>query len=185
MKSRLVLLLGDFEHTDKDIASILGEWSSAGILGTVAWTNTSSDSLKRPMTTISENGEIAHKQLFELLTSRIWSQVSVVGIRQQNLAALSAERFDAEYKLLQMVQDAFAAHKELEFQSFTVSIAEEKGLVYEAFSPYWKMHILHEPIVRIDQAVASQPMWDDHRHLLVSLLALTMSGGFVWQLGVL
>jgi hypothetical protein len=84
-----------------------------------------------------------------------------------------------------MVQDAFAAHKELEFQSFTVSIAEEKGLVYEAFSPYWKMHILHEPVVRIDQAVASQPMWDEHRHLLVTLLALTMSGGFVWQLGAL
>ena len=185
MKSRLVLLLGDFEQADKDVASILGEWSSAGILGTVAWTNTSVSSLKRPMTTLSENGQIEHKQLFELLTSRIWSQVSVVGIRQQNLATLSAERFDVEYKLLQMVQDAFAAHKELEFQSFTVSIAEEKGLVYEAFSPYWKMHILHEPIVRIDQAVASQPMWDDHRHLLVSLLALTMSGGFVWQLGVL
>ncbi len=185
MSQRLVLLLGDFAGSDRDIATILGEWSSAGLLGTLAWTNVATDSLKRPMTTFSENGTIENRQLFDLLTSRIWSQVSVVGIRQQNLATLSAERFDAEYQLLQMVQDAFAAHKELEFQSFTVSIAEEKGLVYEAFSPYWKMHILHEPIVRIDQAVASQPMWDDHRHLLVSLLALTMSGGFVWQLGAL
>ena len=185
MTNRLVLLLGDFENSDKDIALLLNEWASAGILGTVAWSNASIDSLVRPMTTFSENAVIEQRQLFELLTSRIWSQVSVIGIRQQNLATLEHSRFDAEYRLLQMVQDAFAAHKELEFQSFTVSIAEEKGLVYEAFSPYWKMHILHEPVVRIDQAVASQPMWDDHRHLLVSLLALTMSGGFVWQLGAL
>ena len=185
MTNRLVLLLGDFEHSDKDVALILNEWSGAGILGTVAWTNAVSESLVRPMTTFSENSVIEHRQLFDLLTSRIWSQVSVISIRQQNLATLDHSRFDAEYGLLQMVQDAFAAHKELEFQSFTVSIAEEKGLVYEAFSPYWKMHILHEPVVRIDQAVASQPMWADHRHLLVTLLALTMSGGFVWQLGAL
>jgi len=185
VKHRLVLLLGDFEQTDKDIAALLKEWSSAGILGTVAWTNAAIDQLVRPMVTVSENSVIEQKQLFDLLTSRIWAQVSVVGIRQQNLATLKSERFDAEYKLLQMVQDAFTAHKELEFQSFTVSIAEESGLVYEAFSPYWKMHILHEPIVRIDHAVAAQPMWDEHRHLLVSLLALTMSGGFVWQLGAL
>jgi len=183
--NRLVLLLGDFENSDKDIALLLNEWSSAGILGSVAWSNASLVNNDRPMTTFSEDGVVEQRQLFELLTSRIWSQVSVIGIRQQNLATLEHSRFDAEYRLLQMVQDAFAAHKELEFQSFTVSIAEEKGLVYEAFSPYWKMHILHEPVVRIDQAVASQPMWDDHRHLLVSLLALTMSGGFVWQLGAL
>lgn len=185
MTNRLVILLGDFENADKEIALLLNEWSSAGILGTVAWSNASIESLVRPMTTFSENAVVKQIQLFELLTSRIWSQVSVIGIRQQNLAKLEFARFDAESRLLQMVQDAFAAHKELEFQSFTVSIAEEKGLVYEAFSPYWKMHILHEPIVRIDQVVASQPMWDDHRHLLVSLLALTMSGGFVWQLGAL
>lgn len=185
MTNRLVLLLGDFENSDKDIVLLLNEWSSAGILGTVAWSNASLDSHVRPMTTFSEDAVVEQRQLFELLSSRIWSQVSVIGIRQQNLATLEHSRFDAEYRILQMVQDAFAAHKELEFQSFTVSIAEEKGLVYEAFSPYWKMHILHEPVVRIDQAVASQPMWDEHRHLLVTLLALTMSGGFVWQLGAL
>ena len=185
MSNRLVLLLGDFEHSDKDIANVLKEWSAAGLLGTVAWTNAQPNGLVRPMTTICENEELTQLQLFDLLTSRIWSQVSVVGVRQQSVATLSAERFDAETRLLEMVQNAFEAHKDLEFQSFTVSIAEQELLAYEAFSPYWKMHILHEPIVRIDQAVAAQPMWEDHRHLLVSLLALTMAGGFVWQLGAL
>lgn len=185
MTNRLVLLLGEFEEADRDCASVLNEWASAGLLGTVAWTSAKHDGLVRPMTTVCDGGLVNTLQLFDLLTSRIWSQVSVVAIRQRQVGSLSTGRFEAESKLLHMVQDAFAAHKELEFQSFTVSIAQEEGLTYEAFSPYWKMHILHEPVVRIDQAVAAQPMWDDHRHLLVLLLALTMSGGFIWQLGAL
>jgi hypothetical protein len=47
------------------------------------------------------------------------------------------------------------------------------------------MHILQEPEVRIDEAVASQPMWDGYRHLLVALLAVSTAGGFVWQYGSL
>ena len=86
MTNRLVILLGDFENADKEIALLLNEWSSAGILGTVAWSNASIESLVRPMTTFSENAVVKQIQLFELLTSRIWSQVSVIGIRQQNLA---------------------------------------------------------------------------------------------------
>ena len=53
MTNRLVILLGDFENTDKEIALLLNEWSSAGILGTVAWSNASIESLVRPMTTFS------------------------------------------------------------------------------------------------------------------------------------
>ena len=185
MTNRLSLVIGDFEETDIEVASVLTQWSNAGILGTVAWVSVAPDSIVRPTVTLSERSTIRHQPLFELLTSRIWTQVSVLAIRQKNLATLSDVRFHAECKLLQMVQDAFSAHKELEFQSFTVSIAEEEGLVYEAFLPNWNMHIVHEPVVRIDQAVATQPMWDDHRHLLVALLALTMSGGFVWQIGAL
>ncbi len=185
MSERLVLLLGDFEGTDAEIASVLVEWAHAGLLGTVAWTNTESDGLVRPLTSVVSNGGVTSLPLFDLLTSRIWSQVTVVGVRQQSVSMLDKKRFEVETRLLEMVQSAFDAHKDLEFQSFTVSIAEQTGLVYEAFSPFWKMHILHEPVVRIDKAVAAQPMWDDHRHLLIALLALTMSGGFVWQLGAL
>lgn len=180
-----MLLLGDFQGSDKDISSVIIEWANAGLLGTVAWSNAVPAELVRPSTTVVLNGEIVNVPLFDLLTSRIWTQVTVVGVRQQAVASLDSQRFEIEACLLEMVQSAFEAHKDLEFQSFTVSIAEQTGLVYEAFSPFWKMHILHEPIVRIDKAVAAQPMWEDHRHLLVALLALTLSGGFVWQLGAL
>lgn len=185
MSERLVLLLGDFEGSDAEVASVLVEWANAGLLGTVAWTTTQSESLVRPTTKVVADGGIADLPLFDLLTSRIWSQVTVVGVRQQPVMTLDKKRFEVETRVLEMVQNAFDAHKDLEFQSFTVSIAEQTGLVHEAFSPFWKMHILHEPVVRIDKAVAAQPMWDDHRHLLIALLALTMAGGFVWQLGAL
>ena len=137
------------------------------------------------MVTVSDAGSITNSLLFDLLTSRIWTQVSVIGVRQQPVSSLRLERFENEVRLLEMIQNAFEAHSELEFQSLTVSIADLEGLVREAFSPYWKMHILHEPVVRIDQLVASQPMWAEDRHLLVILLALTVSGGFVWQPGAL
>jgi len=185
MSNRLVLLLGEFETSEKELSDVLQEWSDAGLLATVGWTSVSAGLSTRPRTRISDQGECKDSDLFELLTSRIWSQVTVVATRQPQLHTLSKERFDNEVALLQTIENAFSAHKQLEFSSFTVSIGEENGLVYRAFSPYWKMHILHEPVVRIDQAVASQPMWDDHRHLLVALLAISTAGGFVWQYGSL
>ena len=184
MSNRLVLLVGDFAGSDSQVASVLAEWSSAGLLGTVAWVSTEASD-QRPRVTISEKARIAEQELFGLLTSRIWSQVSVVAVRQDRVDNLSQDRFDREARLLGLVQRAFDAHPDIEFQSFTVSIAEESGLVASAFSNVWKVHILHEPVVRIDRVVASQPMWDDHRHLLVLLLALSLAGGFVWQVGAL
>ncbi len=119
MSNRLVLLLGDFVGSEKEAASVLAEWADAGLLGVVAWTSVDPNALVRPVTTVCDGGAVSQKALFDLLTSRIWSQVSVVAIRQKNVATLEQSRFDAETRVLQMVQDAFAAHKDLEFQSFT------------------------------------------------------------------
>lgn len=185
MRNRLSLLLGEFADSDKSVDELLTEWSSAGLLGSTAWCDVGGGSNKRPQVKVNVQGSVVVQDLFELLTSRIWEQISVVAIRQSRLSSLSQHRFDEEARLLNLVEESFSAHRELEFQSFTVSIAEKEGMVFRAFSPQWKLHLVHEPVVRIDGAVASQPMWDDHRHLLVSLLAIAMSGGFVWQHGAL
>ena len=142
MTNRLVLLLGEFDTSEKELAAVLQEWSDAGLLSTVAWTSISSGSSNRPRARVSDQGESKDTDLFELLTSRIWSEVAVVAVRQAHLGTLSQERFDNEVSLLQTIESAFSAHKQLEFSSFSVSIGEEQGLVYRAFSPYWKMHIL-------------------------------------------
>lgn len=185
MRDRLVLLIGDFSGSDSQCAARLAEWSSAGLLGTIAWASLGTERPTNPFTTFSEEGAIRQVPLFELLTSRIWTQVSVVGVRQGVLGTQAQQRYDHEVELLAVVQEAFSAHKDLEFQSFTVSIAETQGLVHQAFLPAWNVHVLHEPVVRTDRAVASQPMEDEHRHLLVLLLAVSLAGGFVWQVGVL
>jgi hypothetical protein len=185
MKNRLVLLLGEFESSEKELGAVLQEWSDAGLLDTVAWSSVGQNTTDRPRALVSSLGESKDVDLFELLTSRIWSQVSVVAVRQPELKSLTKERFDNEVALLQTIEKSFSAHKQLKFASFTVSIGAEQGLVYRAFPPYWGMHILQEPEVRIDEAVASQPMWDGYRHLLVALLAVSTAGGFVWQYGSL
>jgi hypothetical protein len=181
MTNRLVLLVGEFTHVDHRIDRALREWSSAGLLGTVAWSSITESPKQRPLTIFSEESSIKEIDLFELLTSRIWTQVTVVAVREANLGTLSVERFDAEVRMLNLIEEAFVAHKDLEFTSFTVSIADDSGIISDAFPTDWKHHLLQEPVVRIDEAVASQPLWDDQRHLLVALLALTTAGGFVWQ----
>lgn len=181
MTNRLVLLVGEFANSDHHIDHALREWSAAGLLGTVAWTSITESPRQRPIAVLSEESSIRDIDLFELLTSRIWAEVSVVAVRESNLGTLNVDRFAAEVRMLNLVEEAFIAHKDLEFTSFTVSIADETGIVGDAFATEWKHHLLQEPVVRIDEAVASQPLWDDQRHLLVALLALTTAGGFVWQ----
>lgn len=181
MTNRLVLLIGEFTQSDQNIDRSLREWSAAGLLGTVAWASVTESPKQRPLAVLSEESAIQDIDLFELLTSRIWAEVAVVAVRESNLGTLSIERYAAEVRMLKLVEEAFVAHKDLVFTSFTVSIADEVGIVGDAFATEWKHHLLQEPVVRIDEAVASQPLWDDQRHLLVALLALTTAGGFVWQ----
>ncbi|MEI6096606.1 MAG: hypothetical protein WCR08_14315, partial [Gammaproteobacteria bacterium] len=78
MSNRLVLLLGEFNNSEKELAAVLQEWSDAGLLATVAWSSVDQPAEKRPKTWVSDRGESKDVDLFELLTSRIWSQVSVV-----------------------------------------------------------------------------------------------------------
>ena len=56
MSNRLVLLLGEFETSEKELADVLQEWSDAGLLATVGWTSVSSGLNARPRTRISDQG---------------------------------------------------------------------------------------------------------------------------------
>jgi len=181
MSNRLVLLLGDFHGTETRTASVLEEWSSAGLLDVVAWCDTSTSPTSKPKVRLSSQSTTIDVDLFELLVSRIWDHVSVVALREGVLGELDSARFEAETRLLQLIEDAFAEHRSLGFNCMTVSIAETNGLREEAFAPQWRLNILQEPIVRIDDKVAAQPLHEGERSLLVLLLGLTSSGGFVWQ----
>jgi hypothetical protein len=181
MSKRLVILLGEFETNEVDCGNILDEWSTAGLLDCVAWCNVAEKNLARPIVRAHDNGNVLNIDLFELLVSRIWDHVSVVAIRQGELSTQSDERFENEATLLQLLEEAFDEHRSLDFNCMTVSVAATTGLRKSAFHPSWRLHVLQEPVVRIDDKVAAQPIWDEQRPLLVLLLGLSSSGGFVWQ----
>ncbi len=185
MSKRLVILLAEFESSEIESARILEEWAAAGILDCVAWCSVDENNLARPQLRVHDGGRISNSDLFELLVSRIWEHVSVVALRQGPLDILSTSRFDNEAKLLQLISDAFEEHKSLDFNCLTASIASMSGLRKSAFNPNWRLHLLQEPVVRIDDKVAAQPIWDEQRPLLVLLLSLSSCGGFVWQNGPL
>jgi len=54
MTNRLVLLLGEFGNSEKAMDAVLREWSSAGLLDTVAWTSIEDGVERRPRTTVNE-----------------------------------------------------------------------------------------------------------------------------------
>jgi hypothetical protein len=183
--TRLLLLLGQFTGPEAECVARLEQWSSAGVLGNVAWLDIPSSMSMRPSVIYSEAGAQRNFDLFELLTSRMWTEVTIVALRQGDLTAMEESRFERERELLELIDEAFKAHAELHLTSFTVSMGSSVGLVQSAFSTSWKMHLLQEPIVRTDQFVAAQPLWDEYRHLLVLFLALTAGGGLVWQTATL
>ena len=131
MGNRVVLLLGDFEGVDREIASVMHEWSDAGLLATVAWINVNQSVTARPKAMVVDEATACEMDLFEFLTSRIWQQISVVAVRQGNLSDLPDERFDSETKLLRMIERAFEDHSGLDFVSFTTeATVSELSLIF-------------------------------------------------------
>lgn len=184
MTKRLAILIGDFAGQDAELSSVLDEWGQSRILNSVAFVDSGVKDLTSTVRFSTSDG-MSTLGLFDLLTAQIWDSVSIIAVRQARLDLLEEARLEAELRVLSAIQTAFKAHAQLVLRTATVSIIEEEGFKAKAFNPQWDAHLLHEPIVRIDGAVASQPMVDGHRAPLVALLATALSGGFAWQLAPL
>ena len=180
MSNRLAILIGGFATADAEIDAALSEWANAGILDSVAWMDASVKNSRSVCKIAGPNGVI-ERDFFDLLTSKIWDYVTVIAVRAAPLGNVDPQQFDDELAVLSDVRSAFASHNKLVFRSATVSILDYQGLKKRAFNPFWESHLGHEPLVRIDTAVAAQPLRDEHRALLVTLLAVIAGGGFTWQ----
>jgi len=182
MTNRLAIVAGDFSNLDAGLSEVLREWTEAHVIERIAIVDVSrivEDQSVR--CSFASQGEVVESDLFDLVTSKIWDRVTVVAARSAKLISYSTEHFNAESELLRTLEAAFVDNAVTVLRSCTVSIIETSGVVAEAFAPDWGIHIAQEPVVRIDPAVASQPMRSEHRPMLVALLAMTVSGGFVWQ----
>lgn len=184
MSKRLAILVGDFSGQDETLSTILSEWSDAGILHSVACVDTAGQSSPR-IARYMDGVTSKNIDFFDLLSSQIWDNISVVATRQAPVIELSAERIEAELKILSEVRSAFTSHSQLSLRATTASFVETTGLSADAFNPVWDAHLLQEPVIRIDEAVAAQPLRDEMRAPLIALLAVAAAGGFVWQGGPL
>lgn len=186
MTSHLSVLIGDFSGSERAADELLSEWASANILRSVARLDVGVEPwIDLPRVTYVDGTLLREEGLFDLLTSKRWQHVTVVALREANLASMSSQRFQRELQMLDAIRAAFADSADTTFRSCTSSIIETTGVVAEAFDPMWGVHLAQEPVVRIDPSVASQPMREGHRASLISLLGLMVGGGFTWQRGPL
>lgn len=186
MTRHLSILIGDFSGTERAADELISEWASANILRSVARLDVGVEPwIDLPRVTYVDGTLLRDEGLFDLLTSKRWQHVTVIALREANLASMSAERFRRELQMLEAIRAAFADSADTTFRTCTSSIIETTGVVSEAFDPMWGVHLAQEPVVRIDPSVASQPMREGHRASLISLLGLMVGGGFTWQRGPL
>ncbi len=186
MTSSLSILVGDFSGSERAADELISEWASANILRSVARLDVGVEPwIDLPRVTYVDGTLVRDEGLFDLLTSKRWQHVTVVALREANLAAMSSQRYQRELQMLEAIRAAFADSADTTFRSCTSSIIETTGVVAEAFDPMWGVHLAQEPVVRIDSSVASQPMREGHRASLISLLGLMVGGGFTWQRGPL
>ena len=186
MTSHLSVLIGDFSGSERAADELISEWASANILRSVARLDVGVEPwIDLPRVTYVDGTLLRDEGLFDLLTSKRWQHVTVIALREANLASMSSQRFQRELQMLDAIRAAFADSADTTFRSCTSSIIETTGVVSEAFDPMWGVHLAQEPVVRIDPSVASQPMREGHRASLISLLGLMVGGGFTWQRGPL
>jgi hypothetical protein len=182
MTSVLTVLVGDFNGQDAQAANVLEQWAENGLIRNIAWGNISNDGvLEKESFRWACNNKVVNSSMYDILGSRIWETVTYIPLRSQNLGSISTVRFQVENECWKLIEDAFSAHKDLNLRGISVSICDFDGLVDVAFSPYLSNHLVHEPRVFTDMAVASRPIDDASRPLIVALLACGIGGAFRWQ----
>jgi hypothetical protein len=182
----LNVIVGEFDGADAASHTLLSEWASANILRSVALLDIGQSGLgDLPRVTFADGSRLIDDGLFDLLTSRRWTHVTVIALREKNLGSLDPSRFDRELLVLGLISDAFASSSDTVFRTCTCSIIETTGVNPKAFDSMWGVHLAQEPVVRIDPSVAAQPLREVHRASLVCLLALMVGGSFTWQHGPL
>jgi hypothetical protein len=182
MTSVLTVLVGDFKGQDARTAEVLEQWAGNGLIRDVAWGNISDEGiLDKESFRWACDSKIVNLPMYDILGSRIWETVTYLPVRSQNLQQISSSRFNCENESWRLIEDAFSAHRDLNLRGITISICDLNGLVDVAFSPYMSNHVVHEPRVFTDMAVASRPIDDASRPLVVALLACGVGGAFRWQ----
>lgn len=183
MRSHLTLLIADpGDDHDATMFNAITVWGSAGIIDEVGLIDRHSEEGEQPPVTYLEQGAARSIPLYDVLTSRLWTAVTVVSCRPSVTTVRDDESAVFEEQLLDTISSAFAANHDLVLRAVTVSVADTHGSVAGMrFSPRYDLHLAHEPSILADHRLAAVPITRATSPLVVALTALLAAGGFVWQ----
>lgn len=185
MSDHLTLIVVNSSDSTSEVLKVIENWNDAHLFGVLGWMSasdlkSSGSFAVNVSVAASRDGSTTTRDFYELLTSRIWAAVTVVGLRNKRISEIPNEYFEGEGLLLELVRNAFQSNRNIVIRGLTVGIAENLGGKH-VFAPHWDLHFLHEPKLYVDSQIASQPLTEEHRATSVLLLGVLASGGFRWQ----
>jgi hypothetical protein len=172
----LTILIGDTAFGET-----FTKWADADLMDAVGFVDLGNvdEELDAPVLW-TRSGNTSLTILEEVGTSERWDPVTFVSVRSDSLSSYGTGRFKAERVLLDTVRSLFL--KNIEFQAFTVGIADPGGSYgAELFDPNWQLHLLHDPMLIADADAAVLPIRPKDRSTTCLLTALLAAGGFRWQ----
>ena len=176
----LTLLLADLTGPDTRFREAFDQWAATDLIDAVALIDlTDAGSvLEAPVTWVRSQGSTT-RTLEEVLTSERWPAVTLISARTSPMGLVERTRFDRELVLVNTVRSSFL--KGCEFRAYTVSCAEPNGdFGPELFDPNWDAHLLHDPVLIADPAVAVVQLRPRDQPSTCLLTALLVAGGFRW-----
>lgn len=182
MRNHLVLLiLSPSGKQDKQVVSTLNEWNESAIATTFAVTHRESKN-SEPLVDFCDDGKKLELGLFELLSNRVWTHISIISIRTSSGGELNSEEELFESTLLDTISRSFRANPEILIRIMTLSVADAFSHVNSVrFSPQYDAHLVLEDTILADPKVAAIPASEEQQPLVLAMTALLAGGGFVWQ----
>jgi hypothetical protein len=172
----LTILIGDAAFGET-----FAQWADADLMDAAGFVDlgNADEELDAPVLW-TRSGNTSWTTLEEVATLERWDPVTFVSVRSDSLSSYRTDRFEAETVFLDTVRSLFLSN--IEFQAFTVGIAEPDGSYgAELFDPNWQLHLLHDPMLIADADVAVLPIRPKDRPTTCLLTALLAAGGFRWQ----
>ncbi len=176
MSHHLTIVAGD-----RGLGETFAQWAKADLMDATAFVDLGSAGEELDASVCWTRSRLTTlATLEEVATLERWDPVTLVSVRSDNLSSFSTAWFEAEALLLDTLHSLFLSN--VEFQAFTVGIAEPNGSYgADLFDPNWQLHLLHDPILIADADVAVLPIRARDRPTTCLLTALLAAGGFRWQ----
>ena len=168
MTHHLTILVGDAAFGET-----FAQWADADLMDAAGFVDLgNADEALDAQVLWARSGNTSWKTLEDVGTLEPWDPVTFVSVRSDSLSSYKTDHFEAERVLLDTVRSLFL--RNIEFQAFTVGIAEPDGSYgAELFDPNWHLHLLHDPILITDADVAVLPVRPRDRPTTCLLTALS------------